>query len=179
MNRILTITAAFMLVFTLVGHAQDPAKKKKPGFGFNSGTMTELNFTQEQRDKIKAIQVESSQKVKKIQEDGKVAAAAFDKSVDSLLTAPQRVKLAELKTAQGKAFNLNKKACEDLGVSPEVEPKLLALAKENHVFRWKGSQAWAKINKEVIEAQLAVLTEEQKKKVDEMKKAIDDYNKSI
>ena len=179
MNKFLTLVIAAMLIFTAFAKAQEPAKKKKPGFSFNNGTMTELGFTQDQRDKFKAIQAETSVKTKKIQEDGKIANDAFDKSVDSLLTAPQRTKLAELKTAQGKAFNLNKKACEDLGVSPEVETKLLALSKENHITRWKGSQAWAKINKEVAAAQLELLTEAQKAKVDEMKKSIEEYNKSI
>lgn len=171
-----------MLFFSALAKAQEPIKKRKPGFSLNPTTMTELGLSQEQKDKVKAAQVEAAQKAKKIQADGKLADAAYEKGVDSLLTEAQRAKLVELKEAvkaEKKSFVLDKKTTEQLGVTPEVQKKLIGLAGANHISRWNGAQAWTKINKEAVEAQLSVLTPDQLKKSEEMKKEIEDYNKSI
>jgi len=188
--RKLLITATALLLFCCAAlQAQETAKKKKPGFTLNEQTMAELGITPEQKQKIEANRAVYREEVKKVQIEGAELDSYCQKRIDSVLTEPQKQKVAAIKeaitvnnkenAAAKKTFVYDQKTMDDLGLSVEQQKKMTALKGLEQVSKWKHAQKLNKVMTETFARENEILTDTQKQKVIDMKAAIAEYNKGV
>lgn len=181
MKKIAITTISFILFLNIFVSAQD-VKKKKQDFRYTAKTMTELGMSAEQQQKIVEIKAKYDAEAEKLKTVSKERGVSVASRQDSMLTAEQKHRITimrdSVKTIK-KTFTLDKQAIEALGFSPEQKRKLSVIKKEEIGFKKDLGQQSNKIKQELFSGIDGVLTVEQKKKVTEIKAAIELHNKSI
>ncbi|MET1057542.1 MAG: hypothetical protein ABWY16_19670 [Pedobacter sp.] len=188
MNNIRTILAiaAILTAAEAFGQTQ-PAQPKR--FVFDQKTMTEAGLSAEQ---IKAIEENRSQfrKVRTVYEAEIAKYNALETTrLDSLFSSEQKQKIEQSRQgvaeenkanpAVRKYFVLDPKTMDQLGLPADLQKKVLAIRLEMNARRRTLTDTQSKVTAKAVQEQEDVLTAEQKKKVEELKAAIAEYNKNL
>jgi len=188
MKKIITMMAIVASLMGSDAFAQTPPAQPKR-FVFDQKTMLEVGLSAEQ---IKAIEDNRTafRKVRAVYEAEIAKYNTLETArLDSLFTTEQKQKIEQSKQAiaeenkanpsMRKNFVLDPKTMDQLGLPADLQKKVLAVRQEYNAKRRTINETQSKVTAKAVQEQDDVLTEEQKKKVEALKTAVAEYNKTL